>query len=248
MSRVLAITGTSTDVGKTVATAAVAAVASGRGVTTAVCKPVQTGLATGEPGDLAEINRLAGESITTLECARYPEPLAPETAALRGGSAFVERSAITTAISDLRDRHDLTLVEGAGGILVRLAAELTLLDIAADVDAAVLVVVHPGLGALNHAELTVDAIRRRGLRVSGLILGSWPVRPDLAMRCNREDLPRLTGVPIVATIPAGVGRLGGTDLRRRAASWFDPRWLDAELTPAAPDHSQTVPENQGAFS
>ncbi|GAB06347.1 ATP-dependent dethiobiotin synthetase BioD [Gordonia amarae] len=221
--RILAVTGTSTDVGKTVATAALAAVARG---SVAVCKPVQTGMPPGEPGDLAAVESLAGP-VTTAECARYPEPLAPETAARRAGAEPVALRTIVDTVAGLAGDHDLTLVEGAGGVLVRLAENLTLLDVAGAVAADVVVVVQAGLGALNHAELTVDAIRAHGLTVAGLVIGSWPAEPDLAMICNRDDLPRLTGVPVIAVIPAGAGSLTPDEFRAAAPTWFDPEWAAA---------------------
>ena len=112
---VLCVTGTSTDVGKTVTTAAVAAVAGAAGLRVAVCKPAQTGVADDEPGDLAEITRLAGPGIDTLELARYPEPLAPDTAARRSGRPLLSLLDVVAAVRELDATHDLTLVEGAGG-------------------------------------------------------------------------------------------------------------------------------------
>ena len=111
----------------------------------------------------------------------------------------------------LAEFHDTVLVEGAGGLLVRLDTEGgTLLDLAESwprrVPVEVVVVAAAGLGTLNHAELTVGALRARGLEPAGLVIGSWPADPDLAERCNAEDLPRVTGVPVLATIPAGAGR------------------------------------------
>ena len=81
------ITGTGTGVGKTVVTAAVAALAAGAGERVVVLKPAQTGIAPGAPGDLADVTRLTGGPVTTRELARYPEPLAPATAARRSGLA-----------------------------------------------------------------------------------------------------------------------------------------------------------------
>ncbi|MBM7279421.1 ATP-dependent dethiobiotin synthetase BioD [Gordonia rubripertincta] len=230
--RVFAVTGTSTDVGKTVATAALAA--AGHGGSVAVCKPVQTGVAPAEPGDLAEVSRLAGD-VTTVESYRYPEPLAPDTAARRAGMRFADPAVIMRAVDDLAATHDLTLVEGAGGVLVRLGESATLLDVAAQTlapgtDDGVVIVVAPGLGALNHAELTVDAVRARGLRPAGLVIGWWPEEPDLAMRCNRSDLPRVTGLPVVGVLPAGAAGLEPAEFRRTAPSWFDPDWVAASLT------------------
>ncbi|MET9111498.1 dethiobiotin synthase, partial [Streptomyces zhihengii] len=77
---VIVVTGTGTEIGKTVVTAAVAALAVAGGRSVAVLKPAQTGVAPGEPGDAAEVVRLAG-AVTAAELARFPEPLAPATAA-----------------------------------------------------------------------------------------------------------------------------------------------------------------------
>ncbi|MGJ0120899.1 dethiobiotin synthase [Williamsia sp. MIQD14] len=221
---VVVVTGTSTDVGKTVATAALAAIAFDAGLTVAVCKPVQTGVGADEPGDLAEVERLAGVA-TLVECARYPEPLAPETAATRAGMAMVALDDITAAVTEAAGHHDLVLVEGAGGVLVRLATDLTLLDVAAALDAPVVVVADGGLGTLNHTELTVDALRGRGLTAAGIVIGSWPTDPDLATRCNRDDLPRLTGVAVAGVVPAGAGAMTRPEFTSRAPSWFDTEWV-----------------------
>ena len=210
----------------------------------AVCKPVQTGVGPDEPGDLAEVQRLAGD-VTAVELFRYPEPLAPDTAARRAGMPLADPAVIVRAVDDLAASHDLTLVEGAGGVLVRLGESATILDIAAatlvpDTVDGVVVVVAPGLGALNHAELTVNAVRARGLRPAGLVIGWWPDDPDLAMRCNRTDLPRVTGVPVVGVLPAGAAHLEPDEFRRHAASWFDDEWL-ATLSPSHPEQLVRTP-------
>lgn len=238
--RVIAVTGTSTDVGKTIATAALAAIARAHGMRVGVCKPVQTGVGPDEPGDLAVIAALTG-ALPSTECARYPEPLAPVMAARRSGIAQVGRLEIDTAVTSLASGCDLTLIEGAGGVMVRLADELDLLDVAAAHDAGVVVVSQAGLGALNHAELTVDAVRAAGCRPIGLVIGNWPVTPDLAALCNREDLAEVTGVPLVGVIPSGVGNVGRSEFLRRAPDWFDPGWVRSELLlPASAATSSSV--------
>ena len=202
---ILVVTGTGTDVGKTVVTAAVAALAPGR---VAVLKPAQTGVGPDEPGDLAEVRRLV-PGVTTRELARYPEPLAPATAARRAGRPPVRPEDAATAASELADDHDLVLVEGAGGIAVRLDEDgRTLADVAAKLAAPVLVVATAGLGTLNHTELTVAELRRRGLTCVGVVVGAWPAEPDLAARCNLVDLPAVTGVPLLGAVAA---RAGGLD-------------------------------------
>lgn len=200
---ILVVTGTGTGVGKTVATAALAARASG---TVIVVKPVQTGVLPGEVGDIDDVRRLAGCDVT--EFVRLPDPLAPDTAARLAGVELPSVAEHAARIRALADDYDTVIVEGAGGLLVRLdGTDGTLLDLAEILGASVVVVVAAGLGTLNHTELTVAALRARGIEPSGLVIGAWPSDPDLASRCNRDDLPRVTGVPLLAVIPEGAGAL-----------------------------------------
>jgi dethiobiotin synthase len=221
--RVLVVTGTGTGVGKTVATAALAvrAVAAGEQVT--VVKPVQTGVTGAEPGDAEEVHRLTGCAVQ--EYTALEDPLAPDTAARLRGVRIPPVAEYADRVRVLTEFHDVVLVEGAGGLLVRLDTDAgTLLDLAAELDESVpvevVVVVAAGLGTLNHAELTVGALRARGLEPVGLVIGSWPAEPDLAERCNLEDLPRVTGVPLLATIPEGAGLLARGEFRAAAPGWF----------------------------
>ncbi|MCW0216558.1 MAG: dethiobiotin synthase [Pseudonocardia sp.] len=204
--RILLVSGTGTDVGKTVVTAAVAALAVAAGDRVAVLKPAQTGLAEGEPGDLAQVRALV-PAVTTRELARYPAPLAPDTAARLAGLPPVTTGEIAQAATRLAGDHDLVLVEGAGALLVRFAGSGTLADVAAELGAAVLVVAAAGLGTLNHTALTTEALAVRELCCTGVVVGSWPRDPDLASRCNLEDLPAVTRVPLLGALPEGSGAL-----------------------------------------
>ncbi len=198
------VTGTGTGVGKTVVTAAVAALAAAAGHRVVVLKPAQTGIDPGEPGDLADVTRLTGDTVTTRELARYPEPLAPATAARRSGLPPLRVGDISTAVAETT--ADLLLIEGAGGLLVRLNDEgETLADVAAALDAPVLVVASAGLGVLNTAALTAEALARRGLTCTGTVVGAYPDEPDLAERTNLADLPAVTGAPLLGVLPAGLG-------------------------------------------
>jgi dethiobiotin synthetase len=204
---ILVVTGTGTGVGKTVVTAAVAALARGRGERVAVLKPAQTGVGRDEPGDLAEVARLV-PGITPCEIRHYPEPLAPATAARRAGLPPVTPAEAAEAAQKLAADHDLVLVEGAGGLLVRFTDDGgTLADTAAELAAPVLVVATAGLGTLNHTALTVEALRTRGLTCAGVVIGAWPADADLAARCNVTDLPAVTGVPLLGALPDGAGAM-----------------------------------------
>ncbi|MEU1706796.1 dethiobiotin synthase [Streptomyces sp. NPDC005706] len=228
---VLVITGTGTEVGKTVTTAAVAATALAAGRSVAVLKAAQTGVRPDERGDADEVARLAGP-VTAAELARFPEPLAPGTAARRAGMAPVHPHEVAEAAAKLATEHDLVLVEGAGGLLVRFdAAGGTLADTARLLNAPVLVVASAGLGTLNTTELTARELRARELDLAGVVIGSWPDDPDLACRCNVVDLPEVAGAPLLGALPAGAGALPPAAFRAAAPGWLagrlDGTW-DAE--------------------
>ncbi|GGY99589.1 ATP-dependent dethiobiotin synthetase BioD [Streptomyces olivaceoviridis] len=220
---VLVITGTGTEIGKTVTTAAVAAAALAAGRSVAVLKAAQTGVGPDERGDADEVGRLAGP-VTTDELARFTEPLAPGTAARRAGMAPVRPHEVAERAAKLATEHDLVLVEGAGGLLVRFdAAGGTLADAARLLGAPVLVVAQAGLGTLNVTELTARELRRRGLEPAGVVIGSWPATPDLATRCNVADLPEVAAAPLLGALPAGAGALPPAEFRTAAPTWLSPR-------------------------
>ncbi|MFD3695268.1 dethiobiotin synthase [Streptomyces sp. NPDC058646] len=220
---VLVVSGTGTEIGKTVVTSAVAAAAVARGLSVAVLKPAQTGVGPDEPGDAAEAVRLAGPSVTAVELARYPEPLAPDTAARRSGLPTLSPAEIARAAERLSLTHDLVLVEGAGGLLVRFdEAGHTLADTARQLGAPVLLVAPAGLGTLNSTALTAEALRARGLTGLGVVVGSWPADPDLASRCNLADLPKVSDLPLLGAVPHGAAATSPAAFRTAAPSWLAP--------------------------
>jgi dethiobiotin synthetase len=193
-------------------------------------KPVQTGLGPDEPGDLTDIDRLAGP-VESHEPARLPDPLAPDTAARVAGRAIPSVAEHAAYVEGLARRGDLdvVLVEGAGGLLVRLdTSGGTLADLGsglltAGLEVTYVVVSAAGLGTLNHSALTAEALRARRLPCSGFVVGSWPQppdEPDLAMRCNLEDLPAATGFPLLGVLPAGAGVLSRGQFLTAAPGWL----------------------------
>lgn len=218
----LVVTGTDTGVGKTVTTAALACAARLAGFDVAVCKPVQTGTVDGD-NDLGEVSRLSG-AVNLHGGWRYPEPLAPLAAAQRAGLALPTRAELVDAVRAAEVPGGITLVEGAGGLLVELGAGgVTVRDLAADLSAAVLVVVSPGLGTLNHTALTLESLAGQGIPCAGLVIGAWPANPGTAESGNRDALAELA--PVRAVLPAGAGGLGATEFEALCADAFDRDWL-----------------------
>lgn len=220
---VLVVTGTDTGVGKTVTTAALACAARLAGRDVAVCKPVQTGTVDGDD-DLGEVARLSGA--TRLHGGwRYPEPLAPVAAARRADLALPTRAELVAAVRAADAPDQLTLVEGAGGLLVALGADgVTLRDVATDLAAPVLVVVAAGLGTLNHTALTLESLAGQGIPCAGLVIGAWPSQPGVAERDNREALGALA--PVRAVLPTGAAT-HGVDFAALCADAFDRQWIES---------------------
>lgn len=108
------------------------------------------------------------------------------------------------------------LVEGAGGLLVRLTDAYTLADVAD----RLLIVTSLRLGSLNAAELTVREAQRRGIEVLGLVGGSLPADPDLATRLNLEEMPEVTGCPLWGSLPEGMARMTPAEFARVAAEVY----------------------------
>ena len=205
MRRVV-VTGTGTEIGKTIATAAVVALSHAAGSNVAYVKATQTGIEPGMESDAEVVKRLTGVD-DVHELVRYHDPLAPASAARLAGVPTTPVSELARRVTELRDR-DLVLVEGAGGLLVRLDdAGATLLDLATAIDAEVLVVTPAGLGTLNATALTCGELRRRGVACAGIVVGAWPAHPDLAARTNLDDLPSYAAAPLLGAVPEGVGTL-----------------------------------------
>jgi dethiobiotin synthetase len=186
-----------------------------------VIKPGQTGTATGAPGDIEVVNRLAGpDTVRTL--AEYPEPMAPLAAATVASMPPLELYEVVDEIRAEADKHDLVLVEGAGGLLVPMGVRpsgesWTVADLATTLGARTVVVARAGLGTLNHTALTMEALHRRGIS-AGVVIGAWPADPELVHWANLSEL-----VPdMVGALPDGAGRMDPGVFRRSAPGWLTP--------------------------
>jgi dethiobiotin synthetase len=218
---IVLVTGTDTDVGKTIVTAAIAASAQAAGLRVAVIKPGQTGTAGGGSTDIEVINRLAAPH-TARTLASFPEPLAPLAAAKVANLPPLELYEVVDTLRAESARHDLVLVEGAGGLLVPMGVRpsgeaWTLADLATTLGVSTIVVSRAGLGTLNHTALTLEALARRGVPV-GVVLGAWPAEPELVHWANlSEMLPHLVGA-----LPDGAGAMEPGVFRRSAPGWLTP--------------------------
>lgn len=227
MPRVVIVTGTGTEVGKTVTTAALAVRLRARGSTVAVVKPTQTGRYAGEPGDVDWVaSRVGRDQVEAVELVRLADPLAPEAAARRAGVDLPPVAEHARVVAEQAEKSDVVLVEGAGGLLVRLDRRGgTLADLGTvlryrGTSTGFVIVASAALGTLNVTALTAEALGRRGLPLLGVVIGCWPASPGLAEESNLEDLPRVAGAPLLGRIPEGAGSLTPEGFRAGVASWF----------------------------
>jgi dethiobiotin synthetase len=200
------VTGTDTGVGKTLVTAALTLALKDHGVDVGVVKPVETG-----DGDSATLKELAvlAEEPREIAAFSFEAALAPLVAArLEGVELELEETAERVQV--LAARHEVTLVEGAGGLLVPVGRDWTIGDLAARLGLPVLVVARAGLGTVNHTLLTVAEARHLGLDVRGVVLNG---PSDLSSGTNAELIEGFAGVPIVARIPWLHGEITAARLR-----------------------------------
>lgn len=223
--RGLFVTGTDTGVGKTAVAAAILDLLASEGCRIAPLKPVETGhTGPGWPGDAACLREAARSGLPQERIVPYvfEEPLAPNVAARRAGSAVaVER--LDDTFADSAAQHDGVLVEGAGGLLVGVTDDVLMADLAARWRLPVLIVARAGLGTLNHTLLTVEAARARGVPVVGVVVNGYPADPDVATRTNPAELARLCGVPVLGVVP----ETSGVDTGARAWQALVPPVRDA---------------------
>lgn len=217
---VLGVTGTGTEVGKTIVTAAIAALCPD---VVTVLKPAQTGLPLEAPGDVDEVHRLVPH-VETMELVRYPDPLAPASAARRSGIPTVSTDEVLEGIEEAD--ADLVLIEGAGGLLVRFSDDpvVTFADLLVSAQAPAVLVTSPGLGTLNHTALTLEAMHHRGIECAGVVIGAWPAQPDLACVTNVHDLTELVGGPLAGVLPEGMGGLPPDQFAEVARAGLSPRF------------------------
>lgn len=191
------VTGTGTEVGKTVVAAVIARTHASAGERVAVFKPAVSGLAEGGESDHALLRRAAGSAQTDDGIApyRYDPPVSPHLGAELAGEV-IERRLLLERAQAAADDSDFLVAEGVGGLLVPLTLGYLVRDLARDLALPLVIAASPGLGTINHTLLTVEAARAVGLEVAAIVLTPWPDEPDTVEASNREAIERLGDVRV----------------------------------------------------
>lgn len=202
----LFITGTDTGIGKTLVGCGIAAALTAQGKRVGVLKPAETGCDRRNgvlyPDDAMRLAGYARSSLSpeTVCPYRFSLPVAPSVAAEQAG-VTIRPERIVEVFQTIANQHEVTLVEGAGGLLVPLVGRYSFADLARDLGIPILVVVGSKLGALNHTLLTLHCIAARALPLAGYILNHPTPTTDDAITTNAATLASLTDVPCRGSIP-----------------------------------------------
>lgn len=221
--RGLFVTGTGTGVGKTIVSAALLAAMRDAGEQVRAYKPVVTGLAEPPgawPADHELLALAAGMAPEEVAPLRFGPAVSPDLAGSLANEpidavALIERARATASASEI------LVVEGVGGLLVPLAADFTVRDLAIELALPLLIAASPGLGTINHTLLTIEAARAAQLDVAAVVLTPWPSEPSPMERSNHETIARLGAIE-VATLDEIVNR----DTRSLARAGERVPWRD----------------------
>lgn len=201
------VTGTDSGVGKTAVACGILGALRERGIQAAPLKPVECGwdgAAGSWPKDAAALQAASGLHLRREEVAPYVlrEALAPAVAAQRD-SLMLDIKVIDRAYENLAQRSRLVVVEGTGGLAEPLLRDpwFTMGDLAFTWGMPLVIVCRSGPGTINHAVLTVEYARRKGLSILGLVVNDFPESPDVAERMNPEIISSMTGLPLLGVLP-----------------------------------------------
>jgi len=210
----LFVTATDTDVGKTVVTSALAVELRRQspGMRLGVCKPFATGCRRDREGlvnpDAEALAHFADcrAPLEVINPLRFRQPLAPAVAAEQSGET-IDWPALCQSLSRLDREHEALLIEGVGGVLVPLDPadpQCTVLSLMRALGYPALIVARAGLGTLNHTAMTARLLEQAGVSVAGIVINGYPTdaaEADPSVASNRRWLTRMTGLPVLATVP-----------------------------------------------
>ncbi len=199
----LFVTGTDTDVGKTIISSGLAAVLKEKGMDVGVFKPLLSGIARDDSvSDTSLLKELSQTSLSHEEITPFgfKEPLAPYVAGkLEGKSVSIE--AVINHWENIKETHECFIVEGAGGISVPLGEGFLVSDLIKALQLPIIIVARPNLGTFNHIYLTVQYARSQGLPIAGIVINGINDPPELAEKTNPALIKEFCRVPILGITP-----------------------------------------------
>jgi len=199
------ITATDTGVGKTTITAALAASIKKSGIDVGIMKPAATGVLQKTGFKSSDVSILYHASKVTdpeneINPIFMPLPVSPYDASKMLDIPF-DKKIIFEQFTKLKNKHDMMLVEGIGGILTPLARDYFVADLIKDLDLETIVVTRSTLGTLNHTMMTIKTCRGYGISVKGIIVNNYDENGGPAEKNAPTTIHEITGVPILGVLP-----------------------------------------------
>lgn len=191
------ITGTDTGVGKTFVTLLLARYFQEQGIDVGVMKPISTGPKKENDAILLKKKLGLKDPIQLINPIHFKLPLAPYPAS--GFSNRFDLKKIKKAYKELKKRHELVLVEGIGGVMAPITKDYFVADLIKDFSLPAIIVARAGLGTINHTLLTIEALRKRKIKIMGIIMNGFKGK-ELSEKTNAEVIAQLSGVPIYGKI------------------------------------------------
>lgn len=189
------VTGTDTEVGKTLITACMIRAMRNKGIRAGGYKPLQSGIDDWGNSDAGILYSVSGFTEYPLTYS-FPEAVAPAFAIERKGQT-IDQQSILNQIERLQQNLDILFIEGAGGWLVPYFPDKLVADWAREVNAPVIVVGRATLGTINHTLLTVEAIKNRHLRVAAVLLSGAIQEKQLAISNKLYLKKYLSDIPVI---------------------------------------------------
>ena len=201
------ITGTDTNVGKTIVTVCLLTLYREQGIDTGVMKPIETGVdqecSSEANSDAKFLLSISGNQDSLEEiCPIRLKPTASPLQAARITGQTLDINLILENFHRLQAKHDQMLVEGIGGLLVPLTANYSVSDLIRDMNLPLIIVSRFSLGTINHTLLTVKAAQETGVEIAGIILNHSEDRSLNEIELGQASLiQELSNVPVLGECP-----------------------------------------------
>jgi len=191
------ITATDTEVGKTLIAAGFVNFFRNQGINAGYMKPISCG----QDNDAVFVKKLLKlkDPLALINPISLPYPLSPLAAAIKA-KRKIDLNKIVKAFTILKKKYDLVVVEGVGGALVPITEKIMVADLIKQLNIPAIIVARAGLGTINHTLLTVEALKRRKIKIQGIIMNGYS-GSELSEDDNADIIYKITGIPILAKIP-----------------------------------------------
>jgi dethiobiotin synthetase len=198
MSKAFFITGTDTEIGKTFIAAGLGFVAQSKGLDVGISKPISAGGI--DDAKYYQENLKLKDSIDSINPVKFRQPLSPY-AAMKMEKVKIDINKIKKSIQHLKVDRDLVLVEGLGGALAPIKKDYYVADLIKELNIPCVIVARAGLGTINHTLMTIEALKKRKIKIIGIIMNGFDGK-EISQRSNAQVIEELSGVKIIGRIKA----------------------------------------------